>query len=330
MNRFEVVNISSDHSFGAQIGTRYKNTIVDQMTKHQARHPDDYAVSQAVDPYITSSVRYVESVYRQLYEMAKASGVPLNRLFHTFVPELEEKEHWLHGPATAMRCTTLVRFNEKGEAIIGHNEDWEDGEPSESLAYVVTPSYTGLWYKGEGLGSAIGVNKFGIWHCTNQVSTQPLDAGVPRLLTAWHLTGLDSVAGIINFIRDTPQASAYTYVLVAQGEVTRIEHSHGVTAYRQSRDRMVSTNHLVYPELLRHQREVPMNSGTRYSIGTEFARADMSPDDMIAFLAQPEISRPETLASVVVFNNEMQVCYGRPVFGSEYVPYPVGFAGEQL
>ncbi len=134
MNEFETVSITSDDQFGTQIGLRFKEHIQRQTALHQLQHPDIFLVSDAIEPYLTSSCQYVGDLVAQLSDMAEASGVPLDRLFYSFVPELEESTGWIHGPAKPERGTTIASFNNAGCYTIGHNEDWEDGDPSESLA----------------------------------------------------------------------------------------------------------------------------------------------------------------------------------------------------
>lgn len=333
MNQFEIIHVSDTH-FGKEIGYRYKPSIQQQMAGIQKRHPDNYLVTHDIQPYLLSSIAHVDYLVGQLSAMAEASGVPFCRLFRTFIPELDESDRWLDRPDTAMRCTTLVSFNTKGEATIGHNEDWKVGEPSKSIAYLETPTTIGLWYKGEGLGSAINVNAYGLWQCTNQVNILPLPTGVPRLLTAWHLTGYHRVDEAIRFIQNTPQASAFTYVFVQHGKVTRVEHAYGATEYKVSPDTTVSTNHLLYPSTATYQREVPVQSKIRLDIARKQVNVDMTPEEIIAVLSDPKVSRPETLASVVATDvgvqRQMRICYGRPGEDSVYVPYPMPFINEQF
>lgn len=180
------------------------------------------AHSRAVYP------RYVE----ELEGLARGAQVPFEELFLLVCEELWESTAWRHGaPRPPMGCTDFAargRAVLHGDTLLAHTNDLAATTEEKLVILTVRagdePQFIGISVGG--VGYSAGFNAAGIGLTGNQVDSNDIRPGVPRLLMVRAILSASRLGEAMNACLLPQRASNYNNVIAdANGEIYSMEGS---------------------------------------------------------------------------------------------------------
>jgi isopenicillin-N N-acyltransferase like protein len=276
---------------GYQIGTQFKNDIVREVAEMK-KSPDWMKVRAEAELFLAYSKKYLPEYVTEVKGTADAAGLELEDLFPSFCEEIgDENYRFTKG------CSDLIASNDvtaDGSVLAAHNNDTSpstqdsvnivhyqvDGEPE-----IVAVGYGGL-------GISVGYNSAGISLTGNQVDSNDMRVGVPRLLLVRKILAARTLGEAIDAALLKERASNYNQVIAdASGEIYSIEGS--ATDYAplySTEGYLVHTNHYVAPWMRKFEFDPNgiTSSIVRYNRGTRLLKRNLgriTVDKMKEFLS---------------------------------------------
>jgi len=287
-----VIHVKGTHyEAGYQIGTRLKDDILRDVAEMK-KSPDWKKVRAEAELFLAYSRKYLSEYVTEIKGAADAVGLEVEDLFPGLCEEIgDENYRFTKG------CSDLIASNDvtaDGSVLAAHNNDTSpssqdsvvivhyqvDGEPE-----IVTVGYGGL-------GISVGYNSAGISLTGNQVDSNDMRVGVPRLLLVRKILAARTLGEAIDAAILKERASNYNQLITdASGEIYSIEGSATDYAPLYSTDGyLVHTNHYVAPWM--RQFEFDTNGITssivRYNRGTRLLKRGLggiTVDKMKEFLS---------------------------------------------
>jgi len=275
-SQVRIVHVRGSHyQVGRQLGTELKANLVREVEEMKLDEGWASYRSEAALflQYSRSSVpEYVEEVQGA----ADAAGLELVDLFSTLCEEIGDPNY-----PPSRGCSDLVASNDvtrDGNVLVAHNND-----TSPSIERLVTiihyqvdgePEIVAVGYGG--LGISVGYNSSGISLTGNQLNSNDMRPGVPRMLLVREILAAERVGEAIDAAILQPRASNYNQVITdSNGEIYSIEGS--ATDYEPiyARDGyLVHTNHYASAWMRRFEfdpRDIT-SSLVRYNRGTRLMK----------------------------------------------------------
>ncbi len=215
----------SHYDVGYQIGTALKTNLVREVEAMQEE--SGWAVFKAeAELFLQYSKKYVPEYVAEIQGAADAAGLELEDLFATVCEEIGDSNY-----RYPRGCSDLVASNDvtrDGTVLVAHNNDTSasiqddvtiihyevDGEPE-----IVAVGYGGL-------GISVGYNSAGISLTGNQLNSNDMRPGVPRMLLVRKILAAETIGQAIDAAILQPRASNYNQVITDKnGEIYSIEGS---------------------------------------------------------------------------------------------------------
>jgi len=244
-----VIHVKGNHyEAGYQIGTQLKKYFLQEVAEMKA-DPNWKKIRAEAELFLAYSRKYLPEYVAETQGAADAAGLGLEDLFPTLCEEL-----WDENYRFTKGCSDLIASNDvtaDGSVLAAHNNDTSlstqelvtiihyqvDGEPE-----IVAVGYGGL-------GISVGYNSAGISLTGNQVDSNDMKVGVPRLLLVRKILAARTIGQAIDAAILKERASNYNQVITDRnGEIYSIEGSATDYAPLYSTDGyLVHTNHYVAP-----------------------------------------------------------------------------------
>lgn len=234
----------SHYDVGHQIGTELKDNFVRRV--EEMKRQDGWAKLKAeAELFLQYSKKYLPEYVTEAQGAADAAGLPLEDLFPTLCEEIGDSNYrYTRG------CSDLIASNdvtEDGSVLVAHNNDTgvSTQEHVTIIHYEVDgePEIIAVGYGG--LGISVGYNSAGISLTGNQLNSNDMRVGVPRLLLVRKILAAKTIGEAIDAAILEHRASNYNQVITdSHGEVYSIEGS--ATDYEPiyaSDGYLVHTNH---------------------------------------------------------------------------------------
>jgi isopenicillin-N N-acyltransferase-like protein len=246
-----VVHVKGSHyEVGRQIGTQLKDNLV-RSVERMKQQEDWPRVRAEAELFLQYSKKYVPEYVTEVQGAADAAGLALEDLFAGLCEEIGDPNYrYTRG------CSDLIASNDvtkDGTVLVAHNNDTSvstqervtiihyevDGEPE-----IVAVGYGGL-------GISVGYNSAGISLTGNQLDSNDMRVGVPRMLLVRKILAAKTIGEAIDAAILEHRASNYNQVITdSNGEIYSIEGS--ATDYEPiyaEDGYLVHTNHYTSPRM---------------------------------------------------------------------------------
>ena len=271
-----VIHVKGTHyEVGYQIGTRLKEGILREVAEMK-KSPNWAKVRAEAELFLAYSKKYLPEYVTEIKGTADAVGVELEDLFPALCEEIgDENYRFTRG------CSDLIASNDvtaDGSVLAAHNNDTS---PFTQDSVVIVhyqvegePEIVAVGYGG--LGISVGYNSAGISLTGNQVDSNDMRVGVPRLLLVRKILAAKTLGQAIDAAILKERASNYNQLITdSSGEIYSIEGSAtDYTPLYSTDGYLVHTNHYVAPWM--RQFEFDPNGITssivRYNRGTRLLK----------------------------------------------------------
>jgi isopenicillin-N N-acyltransferase-like protein len=227
-----VIKVQGTHrQVGQQIGEAMRPQVQDLVAKMRQACPDGVSWQELLLKG-QLCLAYSRAAYAQYVEelegLAEGAGVPFEELFLGMCEELWETAMWR---GAARGCTDLAARGSAtldGSTLVAHTNDL--GPDSEEHLVILRvqagdePEFIGV--SAGGVGISAGFNAAGISLTGNEVSSNDVRPGVPRLLVVRAILAARRLGEAMDACLLPQRASSYNNVIAdANGEVYSMEGS---------------------------------------------------------------------------------------------------------
>jgi len=266
-----IVHLKGSHyEVGYQLGTQLKNNLV-QRVERLKKKENWKKIKAEAGLFLQYSKKYVPEYVTEIKGAADGAGLELEELFPTICEEIGS---W--GYEYTVGCSDLIASNdvtEDGSVLVAHNND--TSVSSQDFVTIIhyevegEPEIIAVGYGG--LGISVGYNSAGISLTGNQVNSNDMRVGVPRMLLVRKILAAKRIGEAIDAAILKHRASNYNQVIADDnGEIYSIEGS--ATDYEaiySTDGYLVHTNHYVSPWMRRFEFDPNRITGSliRYNRG---------------------------------------------------------------
>jgi isopenicillin-N N-acyltransferase-like protein len=250
---------------GRQIGAQCKERIQSMLKTLRNELPSGVTWEAMLDQgkvYLAHSRAVYPHYIEELEGIAEGAEVPFEEVFLTICEELWESFAW-HG------CTDMAargKATADGSTLVAHTNDLLPKTESMLVLLKVQagsePEYLGVSVGG--IAISAGYNAAKISLTGNQLDSNDVRPGVPRLLVVRAILGSKTLSEAMTHCLLPTRASSYNNVLAdGSGEVYSMEGSAtDLEAIYISDDVMAHANHYVTPSMRRFERDRSVNANS--------------------------------------------------------------------
>jgi isopenicillin-N N-acyltransferase-like protein len=224
--KVRVVRVEGSHyEAGFQLGTQLKSNLV-RNVKAMQEQEDWEKVRAEAQLFLQYSKQHVPEYVAEIQGAADAAGLELGDLFSTICEEIGDPNYRF-----TRGCSDLIASDDvtrDGNVLVAHNNDTHSStqERVTIIHYRVDgePEIVAVGYGG--LGISVGYNSAGVSLTGNQLDSNDMRPGVPRMLLVRKILAAKTVVEAIDAAVLQPRASNYNQVISdSNGEVYSIEGS---------------------------------------------------------------------------------------------------------
>ncbi|CAG0960853.1 isopenicillin-N N-acyltransferase like protein [Anaerolineales bacterium] len=242
---------------GSQIGMQCKPQIMDMLSQMRSDLPANVTWKSMLEQsrlYLAYSRTAYPQYTEELEGIAKGSGVPFDEIFLGMCEELWEPSVWNKG------CTDMAargRATLDGSTLLAHTNDLvaEDESRLVILKVQAGDEPVFLAVSAGGVGISAGFNAAKISLTGNQLDSNDIRPGVPRLLVARAILGARHLGEAMSHCLLKERASSYNNIIAdGNGEVYSMEGSAtDCDALYIEGDILAHANHYVSPVMRRFE-----------------------------------------------------------------------------
>ena len=250
---------------GHQIGSQCKERIQTMLAGLRDELPPGVTWEAMLNQsrvYVAHSRAVYPQYIEELEGLAEGAQVPFDEVFLTMCEELWESFAW-HG------CTDMAargRATADGSTLVAHTNDLLPKTEAMLVLLKVQagsePEYLGVSVGG--IAISAGYNAARISLTGNQLDSNDVRPGVPRLLVVRAILGSKTLSEAMTHCLVPTRASSYNNVLAdGSGEVYSMEGSAtDLEAIYIKDDVMAHANHYVAPSMRRFERDRSVNANS--------------------------------------------------------------------
>jgi isopenicillin-N N-acyltransferase-like protein len=244
-----IVTVEGTHyEAGYQLGTQLKDNFVARINR--MKEAKDWKKNKAeAKLFLAYSDKYMPEYVTEMKGIADAVGAETVEVLMTICEEIGSR-----GYEYTAGCSDLIASNdvtEDGSVLVSHNNDTSvSSQDSVTIVHYKVkgePEIIGVGYGGYGM--SVGYNSAGISLTGNQLNSNDMRVGVPRMLLVRKILAAKRIGEAIDAATLKQRASNYNQVITDyNGEIYSIEGS--ATDYAALYDTngyLVHTNHYVAP-----------------------------------------------------------------------------------
>lgn len=274
-----VIHVKGSHyEAGYQIGTQLKSNILQEVAQMKKRE-DWKKVRAEAELFLAYSKKYLPEYVAEAKGTADAAGLEIEDLFPGLCEEIGDVNYRF-----TRGCSDLIASNDitaDGSVLAAHNNDtsplYQDSVTIIHYQVEGEPEIVAVGYGG--LGISVGYNSAGISLTGNQVDSNDMRVGVPRLLLVRKILAAQTLGEAIDAALLKERASNYNQVITdASGEIYSIEGSATDYAPLYSTDGyLVHTNHYVAPWMRKFESDPNgiTSSIVRYNRGVRLLKKNL-------------------------------------------------------
>lgn len=274
-----VIHVKGSHyEAGYQIGTQLKSNILQEVAQMKKRE-DWKKVRAEAELFLAYSKKYLPEYVAEAKGTADAAGLEIEDLFPGLCEEIGDMNYRF-----TRGCSDLIASNDitaDGSVLAAHNNDtsplYQDSVTIIHYQVEGEPEIVAVGYGG--LGISVGYNSAGISLTGNQVDSNDMRVGVPRLLLVRKILAAQTLGEAIDAALLKERASNYNQVITdASGEIYSIEGSATDYAPLYSTDGyLVHTNHYVAPWMRKFESDPNgiTSSIVRYNRGVRLLKKNL-------------------------------------------------------
>lgn len=265
-NHLPIIEARGTHrEVGRQIGAQCKERIQSMLKTLRNELPSGVTWEAMLDQgkvYLAHSRAVYPHYIEELEGIAEGAEVPFEEVFLTMCEELWESFAW-HG------CTDMAargKATADGSTLVAHTNDLLPKTESMLVLLKVQagsePEFLGVSVGG--IAISAGYNAAKISLTGNQLDSNDVRPGVPRLLVVRAILGSKTLSEAMTHCLLPTRASSYNNVLAdGSGEVYSMEGSAtDLEAIYISDDVMAHANHYVTPSMRRFERDRSVNANS--------------------------------------------------------------------
>jgi isopenicillin-N N-acyltransferase-like protein len=229
-----MIEVQGTHrEVGRQIGTHFRVQIGASLGSMREDLPAGMSWEDMLhqsDLYLGYSREVYPRYIKELQGVAEGAGVPFDVLFLSMCEELWEASAWRDPAWRARRgCTDLAargRATVGGSTLIAHTNDLGPASEEELVLLKVKagddPEFLGI--SPGGVGYSAGFNAAGVSITGNELNSNDIRPGVPRMLVVRAILAARRLGEALNHCLLPQRASSYNNVVAdAHGEVYSME-----------------------------------------------------------------------------------------------------------
>jgi isopenicillin-N N-acyltransferase-like protein len=317
---------------GQQIGEAVR-PLVQRMAAQVQEHLPAGVTWESMREKARICLAFSRGAYAQYVEelegLADGAGVPFETLFVAMCEELWEPDLWR---GARKGCTDLAargRATDGGATLLAHTNDLDPGAEKDLVILRVQaadePEFLGVSVGGAGISA--GFNAAGIGLTGNELSSNDVRLGVPRLMVVRAILGARRLGEAMDACLLPERASSYNNVIAdANGEVYSMEGSAtDCEPIYIVDDILAHANHYVSPTMRRYEVDRNQIGGSviRHNRGMRLLRenfGDLSPELFQKLLAD-HANHPAgickhgiesvTAFSIIIDLNQLRAWIGR-------------------
>jgi isopenicillin-N N-acyltransferase like protein len=325
---------------GSQIGTQCKSQIAEMRAQMKAVIPNGVTWEAMLEQsrlYFAYSRAAYPQYIEELEGIAEGAGVSFDEIFLGMCEELWEPSIWTKG------CTDMAargRATLDGSTLLAHTNDlYAEDEPRLVILKVQTgdePEFIAV--SAGGVGISAGFNAAKISLTGNQLDSNDVRPGVPRLLAARAILGARHLSEAMSHCLLKERASSYNNIIAdGSGEVYSMEGSAtDCDALYIEKDILAHANHYVSPVMRRFELDSSAIAGSiiRHNRATRLLQENfgkLTPDLLKTLLADhagypksicSHQERSKTVFSIIIQLESLRAWIGRGLpCQTEYIEY---------
>ncbi len=221
-----IIQVKGNHyEAGFQLGKKLKENLL-RRVEGMKKEKDWEKIKSEAELFLQYSKKFVPEYVEEIRGAADGAGLKLEELFPTICEEISPPEY-----RYTQGCSDLIassEVTEDGSVLVAHNND--TSVESQDFVTIVhyqvegEPEIIAIGYGG--LGISVGYNSAGISLTGNQVDSNDMRVGVPRMLLVRKILAATRIGEAIDAAILRHRASNYNQVITDRnGEIYSIEGS---------------------------------------------------------------------------------------------------------
>ena len=271
---FIKIKAGNNYDFGYAVGSRLKIRIQDRVLKNRELFKRKAVKARDFSIYVKKAKKFIPSIkknFPHLLQEARGLADGADIKFDEFLANMVDDEII---DFKILHCISIALKTEDNQFLLGNNEDWFPEYKRNGLMLVKgeikNNKFLGLGYVGKMIGSACGLNKYGLAYTDNSFVLNKFVYGVPRTFQLRSLLDAKNDKEAIKNLDKHGSLSSNTMISY-KNVATSVEEYFNHHRLYKTKDLMVHTNHPLEKKY-QNKKNTEMESIVRYNRAYEILR----------------------------------------------------------